>query len=375
MNGAALVKARDMLRENRDGDKAAGDSRGLFSRLTAPGPGTPEERVGPLQPAFLGVLPGRACNMACAYCNFGSKNSRGGRMSLDMAAAAVDWMAAYVHGLGRKQLDIHFFGGEPFIEEGLVEVVVHRGRMVSETLGLTPRFEVSTNGVFDGGVARFAGDYFDAVVLSLDGFREMHDRHRPMKDGGGSFEAAARTAKRLSRSPAELCIRCCVSRENVDRLEDVAAWFCDALRPSIIDFETLSVNPASEAAGLKPPDPYVFARRLVRARRVAERRGVQAVYAAAAADGPRNTFCPVGRDALIVSPNGRVNACYLPGEARRARGLDLSVGALSAEGDMIIDPGAVQRLRKLVREKPRCKRCYCRWTCAGGCHVNHSPPG
>ncbi|MCP4691498.1 MAG: hypothetical protein GY859_25865, partial [Desulfobacterales bacterium] len=179
----------------------------------------------------------------------------------------------------------------------------------------------------------------------------------------------------LSRSPAELCIRCCVSRENVDRLEDVAAWFCEALRPSIIDFETLSVNPASEAAGLKPPDPYVFARRLVGARRVAERRGVQAVYAAAAADGPRNTFCPVGRDALIVSPSGRVSACYLPGEARRARGLDLSVGALSAEGDMIIDPGAVQRLRKLVREKPRCKRCYCRWTCAGGCHVNHSPPG
>ncbi|MCP4692885.1 MAG: hypothetical protein GY859_32885, partial [Desulfobacterales bacterium] len=35
VNGAALVKARDMLRENRDGDKAAGNSRGLFSRLTA----------------------------------------------------------------------------------------------------------------------------------------------------------------------------------------------------------------------------------------------------------------------------------------------------------------------------------------------------
>ncbi len=375
VNDAALVKARDRLEGNEAGGATPEKSRGLFSMLTAPAPEAPGERSGPLKPAVLGLLPSRACNMSCAYCNFGSKYPPGGRMSPDMAAAAVDWMAECVHGLGWKHLEIHFFGGEPFIEEELMEVAVHRGRMVSEELGLTPRFEVSTNGVFDEARARFAGDYFDAVVLSLDGFRETHDRHRPMKDGRGSFEAAVRTAKRLSRSPAELCIRCCATRENVARLEDVAAWFCDEFQPSVIDFETLSVNPESEEAGLKPPDPYLFARSLVRARQVVERRGARAVYAAASADEPRNTFCPVGRDALIVSPNGRVSGCYLPEEVWRARGLDLTVGTLRADGDMIIDMESVRRLRTLVRDKPRCKRCFCRWTCAGGCHVSHSPPG
>ena len=35
----------------------------------------------------------------------------------------------------------------------------------------------------------------------------------------------------------------------------------------------------------------------------------------------------------------------------------------------------VERVRQLVADKPRCQDCFCRWSCAGGCHVNHSYPG
>ena len=108
---------------------------------------------------------------------------------------------------------------------------MHRARLVAGRNGLTPRFETATNGVVGEDLAVFLGDYFDSVVLSMDGFPSIHDRHRPLADGRGSFEAAARTAAIIGGGSASLCLRCCVSDQNVDRLPEIAAWFAETFSP------------------------------------------------------------------------------------------------------------------------------------------------
>jgi hypothetical protein len=41
---------------------------------------------------------------------------------------------------------------------------------------------------------------------------------------------------------------------------------------------------------------------------------------------------------------------------------------------MILDPGAVAAARGLnVWNRRQCALCFCKWHCAGGCHVNHLP--
>lgn len=347
----------------------------LQKELKLPNSAIIHERSGPIRPAFLGIILSRACNMSCIYCNFGSKVSSDGKLNTKMAVAAVDWMAEYVSRVGKRSLEIHFFGGEPFVEPEITDVVIHRGRYMAEKLGLIPHFEVSTNGLFDETRAVFVGDYFDAVVLSLDGFREIHDRHRPINSSQGSFDIVSQTAKRLSLSPTELCLRCCISHLNVNQMEDITRWFCENFKPAVINFETLAVNHECEVADLRAPDPYVFAGHCIRAYRVAESFGIRPVYAAISTDGPRNSFCPVGKDTLIISPDGRVSSCYLPDHEWKARGLDMDVGHLSKDGNMTVDMDAIQQLRRLVTEKPRCKACFCQWSCAGGCHVSHSYPG
>jgi uncharacterized protein len=296
-------------------------------------------------------------------------------MDLRMAVDGVDWMAETMRRLGRDSLEVHFFGGEPFVAGDVVDVVVHRARSVAAQLGLVPRFEVCTNGVFDDARARFVGDYIDTVVLSMDGYREMHDRNRPTAGGKGSFEAAASTAHLLSQSSAELCLRTCVTQDNVLQLEDVTRYFCETFRPAAVDFEPLRSTDESEAMGLRPPDPYDFAVHYIRAGRVAETFCVKPVFAAVATDAPRNTFCPVGRDVVILRPNGCVTGCYLPEREWEKRNLDLHMGRYSDDESMQIDTDALNRLRRMAMEKPRCERCFCRWTCAGGCHVVQTYPG
>jgi len=372
----ALVNAPAVAALAHDGAQALeGALESLHASLSEQPVPEPCPEGDGVSPDFLGLVPTRACNLACAYCGFGASTAPAVSMDPDMAISAVSWMADRVQELGRQILEVHFFGGEPFCHPEVVDATVHYTRAIAAERQLVPRFEVATNGVFDERQARFVGDYFDAVVLSLDGPEQIQDRHRPMRAGSGSYEAVARTAQLLSDSPTELCVRVCVTRETVGQLEQISAWLCDSFEPSVIDFEVLQATPESDEAGLAPPDPWEFAIHCVRACRVVEQRGVRAVFAAALTEAPRFSFCPVGNDTLIVSPDGRVSACYLLDTDWQSRGMDLDLGWLRGDGTMDLDPPAVARVRDLATDKPRCERCFCRWSCAGGCHVNHSYPG
>lgn len=327
---------------------------------------------------FLGIIPTRQCNLNCVYCGFSSGRENSRTMDFGAVAAAIDWMAEYICQLpnSNKLLDVHFFGGEPFLARDVIEVALHRTRLVAARSGLIPHFEASTNGFFSEEYISFIGDYFDTIVLSLDGPRELHDRHRSRpQDAGGSFDTVVRNALLLGQRGVKLCLRCCVTEETVSRLEEITGWFCETLQPAVINFETLQPTPESKAAGLQPPDPYEFALHFVRARQLAEKYGIPMVYPADLTSYPRSTFCPVGGEAFILSPDGRISVCYLPPREWQARNLDMDVGLLENNARMNINPEKVKHIRQQVHQKPRCENCFCRWSCAGGCHVNHSYPG
>jgi uncharacterized protein len=347
----------------------------LCSELLEPDRQAAHGKTGAPSPAFLGIIPSRRCNLACTYCSFGAAEATGDCMDLGMASSAVAWMAESCSRRGTKRLDIHFFGGEPLVSPEVVEVVVHKARAMAGRLDLVPCFELSTNGLCDESFAGFIGDCFDTVVLSLDGPAEIHDRHRPRRGGRGSLDAVTCTARILASSPVDLCIRACISSISVDRMEEMAGWFCSDFQPSVINFETLQPVADMETTGLLPPDPYAFATHFVRAAKLAERAGFKAIYATADIGKTRLSFCPVGNDTLIVSPDGRISSCYLPEHEWQARGLDLNVGSIDGRGVVELNHEKVEYLRRMVKAAPaRCTRCFCRWTCAAGCRVNHSFP-
>jgi uncharacterized protein len=341
-------------------------------------PCEPPSLTGPLKPLFLGLLPTRRCNCRCVYCDFGAGEDKTPDMSPATAVAALDWYARFLKDTRQDHMEVHFFGGEPFVCREVVETAVHRSRLLANQHDLSLHLEVSTNGLFEQEYAQFVGDYFHAVVLSLDGFQDIHDRHRPINSRHGSFSRACQTAALLAKTPTELCLRCCVSNLNIHRLEEIALWFCEEFQPSVINFEPLTANPQTRATGLSAPDPYTFAAQYAKARAQALRYGIKTVYAATEGEPSQTSFCPVGKDALILAPDGRISSCYLPRETWLQHGLDMDVGhflTVGGQGETHIDTKAVLRLRALARDKPRCARCFCQWVCSGGCHVHHSYPG
>ena len=370
--GASALVNSAVVRKLADGG-AAGEL-GL-AELSASAPAEMPDAVDVgYQPPFLGLIPTRGCNLGCRYCGFRAGAAGNQQMPMALAAGAIEWFAADCVRRGAKTLEVHLFGGEPLVAGDVVEVIVHRTRAVAARDGLVPRLETATNGAYPNHTARFVADYFDVVVLSLDGPPAIHDRHRCRPDGSSSYEAVAETAKVLSASQCDLILRVCVSSENVGAMTETVHWYCDRFQPSAIDFEPLQATSETAAAGLAPPEALPFARGFMEARDAGESRGVPVSFSGTMLEG-RNGLCPAQNDGLIVSPDGRIGSCYLLEDDWRRRGLDLNIGCVTPGGMVRIDPESIRRARELADPPARCTDCFCQASCRGGCRVNHSYPG
>ena len=367
MNGQGKQLIQAGLQTGQAGENVVSQ---VLQQMLQPPAFTPTLRSGPLaSPLFLGLIPTRGCNMGCRYCDFAAPKKSSPVMDVEMARNAID---AYFNLLCRNNqshAEVHFFGGEPFFAEKTVHFAVDYARQRAAALGLTVSFEVTTNGFYAAGRAQWIADTFDVVVLSLDGTADVQDSHRPAINGGPSSPVVLRSARIFSEGQGELLVRACVTHNSVSRLPEFASWVSRELRPSTVCFETLITAPLARSAGMLPPAPFEFARYFDQATRILAGYQIDVVLSTADLRTTRANFCPVGQDALIVSPDGAVDACYLLEQDWKDKGLDMRLGWLKGN-QLDIAPAALQHARSFgVDSKALCRNCLCRFHCVGGCPV------
>ena len=115
------------------------------------------------------------CNLACRYCFAEEGEYKGHRelMSAKVGKAALDFLVA--NSGNRHNLEVDFFGGEPTMNFGVVKEVVEYGRSLEEKHNKHFRFTLTTNGVLlNDEIMEFANKEMDNVVLSVDGRKEIH---------------------------------------------------------------------------------------------------------------------------------------------------------------------------------------------------------
>jgi len=357
--------------KNRDGSLEQ-----LHKRLKDPGEPEPSPRSGPFEPHFLGLITTRGCNMSCSYCDFHDPEKDPEIMGISIALQALGWMADQEVRRGTRFLNIHFFGGEPFLSIDWMKQVVEEAGGLARKRGLQVRFVACTNGVMNEEDALWVRDHFDSIVLSMDGPAEVQNKYRPLKGKGDSFSTLNRNAKIFGEGRLDFVIRICVLDQTLSRLEDTVQFFSREYGPSAIVLESLRDSDAVSKGSFGPPNPWEFARRFAHASIMAESLGVKLVHSTCRLDKTQSSFCPVANDGFIIDPQGRISSCYqLEGEWLR-QGLSLYFGRISPQGKVHIDEEALARIRSLVvQNKPRCRSCFCKWHCAGGCHILHTPPG
>jgi uncharacterized protein len=324
-------------------------------------------------PLFLGLVTTRGCNMACRYCDFQAPKQTSPIISMDTAQKSLDMYFDLLVANQITEGQVEFFGGEPFFKNHTVEFALDYGRNKASHLGIGLKFSVTTNGIFSERKCEWIGDNFDRVTLSFDGTKIAQNYNRPLPNNKDSYDIVRNSAKILSECNADLIIRCCISDQTVTQMPEIAEALVHDFVTESICFEPLSPSDSTEKNKLLPPDPHRFAYYFLLSYLKLSAYGIDLITSGTDISVLQKSFCPLGKDALIVTPEGKINGCYLLEEEWKRHGLDLQIGNMINHPPFYeISPKMLSNTRAYNQiYSPICKNCFAKYHCAGGCHVHH----
>lgn len=313
------------------------------------------------------------CNLACKYCFADEGEYKGdkGMMSFEVGKQALDFLIA--NSGNRRNLEVDFFGGEPLMNFDVVKQLVRYGREQEKIHNKNFRFTLTTNGVLlNDDIMDFINEEMANVVLSVDGRKEIHDLMRPTRNGKGSYDLIIPKFQKLaeSRKHKNYYVRGTFTHNNLDFAEDV-------LSLADLGFEQISVEPVvaqdDQDYAIRESDiPKICDEYDKLAKALIERKkngkGVNFFhFMIDLSGGPcvakRLSGCGSGTEYLAVTPWGDLYPCHqFVGQEEFLLG-NVFDGVKKTD---ICDEFKLCN----VYAKSKCKDCFARFYCSGGCAAN-----
>ncbi|MFA9375118.1 MAG: thioether cross-link-forming SCIFF peptide maturase [Lachnotalea sp.] len=313
------------------------------------------------------------CNLACKYCfaEEGEYHGRRALMSFEVGKKALDFLIA--NSGNRRNLEVDFFGGEPLMNWQVVKDLVIYGRGQEELHNKKFRFTLTTNGVLlNDDILEFANKEMSNIVLSIDGRKEVHDFMRPFRKGQGSYDLIVPKFQKTAelRQQTNYYVRGTFTHHNIDFSKDV-------LHLADLGFKQISVEPvvgddAEEYAIKKEDIPQIheeydkLAKELIQREKAGN--GFNFFHFMIDLEGgpcvaKRLSGCGSGTEYLAVTPWGDLYPCHqFVGEEEFLMG-NVEEGVTKTQ---------IRDEFKLcnVYAKDKCKDCFARFYCSGGCSAN-----
>jgi len=313
------------------------------------------------------------CNLRCEYCFASQGDFEGDRsmMSFEVGKKALDLL---VESSGkRRNLEVDFFGGEPLMNFDVVKQLVTYARSLEVENDKHFRFTITTNGVLlNDEINKYINENMDNVVLSIDGRKEINDQMRYTISGEGSYDIIVPKFKKLvdERQGKSYYVRGTFTSKNLDFSRDI-------IHLADLGFESTSVEPvvASPGSGyeLNAPDlDRLFNEYELLAEEMIKRNNTDKAFsffhfAIDLSQGPcvikRLTGCGAGSEYIAVTPQGDIYPCH-----QFVGNEQFKMGNVMAN---IIDFSVSKEFKNAhVYNKKKCKDCWAKFYCSGGCHAN-----
>ena len=313
------------------------------------------------------------CNLACKYCfaEEGEYHGRRALMSFEVGKKALDFLIE--NSGNRRMLVVDFFCGDEVMNLEVVKQLVEYGRSKEKEHNKNFRFTLTTNGVLlNDEIMEFLNKEMSNVVLSLDGRKEVNDMMRPFRNGKGSYDMIVPKFQKFAqkRGQKDYYIRGTFTRNNLDFSKDVIE-FAD------LGFKQMSIEPVvaseEESYAIQKEDiPQIceeydkLAKEYIKRKK--EGRGFEFFHFMIDLEqGPcvakRLSGCGSGTEYLAVTPWGDLYPCHqFVGEEEFLLG-NVEEGITNTN---------MRDEFKLcnVYAKEKCKDCFARFYCSGGCAAN-----
>ena len=312
------------------------------------------------------------CNIRCKYCFASQGDFRGDRslMSDEVGYKAIDFVIK--NSGNRHNLEVDFFGGEPLMNFEVVKRIVEYGKEKGKEHNKRFRFTITTNGLLlEDEIISYINENMDNVVLSIDGRKKVNDNMRFTVNGNGTYDLIVPKYKKLiaERGNKNYFVRGTFTRENLNFSQDV-------LHLAELGFKNTSVEPVvsecyNEYALREEDLPVIFAEYDLLAQEYVNRYYNNKFnffhFQIDLSQGPcitkRISGCGAGSEYLAITPDGEIFPCHqFVGQK------EFSMGNLLEDR---FDQGIASSFQDAnIYSKPKCKTCWAKFYCSGGCHAN-----
>ena len=307
------------------------------------------------------------CNLACPYCFASGGNYKGAEalMTLEVGKKAIDFLLD--KSQGRPIVEVDFFGGEPLLNFKLIKQLVTYGNEEGRKKGKVIKWSMTTNGVLlDEEAAKFLVENDIGTVLSIDGREDIHDYNRYFKNGKGSFKVVMDNYLDFKEYTEDYVARGTYTSRNLDFYKDVkflkeSGFSHISMEPvigekiTLADLATIKDSYKKLAEmylqWLKEGNPLDFFHFNINLK------GGPCIY-------KRITACGAGFEYLAVTPTGDIYPCH-----QLIENQDYLMGNIMTE--TFNDNIAEEFLHTNIYTKDKCKNCWARFYCSGGCHSNN----
>lgn len=303
------------------------------------------------------------CNLRCTYC-FVNKSPR--TMSLETARKSVEFYLHREISGNLRQLNLTFFGGEPFMALDVMEEVIRHAGEAAKTASKSVSFGATTNAtIATPRVERLIRQEGIRLLVSIDGGEDTWTS-RPYLGGGSPYQAVSRNLKRLVEwSPAVMARmtyhpEALELRTNVERVLEMGAPSV-ALCP-VVESDWRGREEKLEAAYEELGDWLIQEARQGRYVPLhVTWTLLQRTHNARMGGSRPSRACPVGTSLLAIDPDGHVMPCH--------RYLYRPQDWFGTVDEPSFPAEREKYVRITSRELLGCDGCLAEPICGGGCRL------
>ncbi len=315
------------------------------------------------------------CNLKCTYCFAEEGEYKGARclMTFEVGRKAIDFVIEK-SGM-RKNIEIDLFGGEPLMAFDTVKKIVQYGNEEAKKYGKNIRFTLTTNAMLlNDEIIDFIDENIENIILSIDGRKEVNDKIRKRFDGKGTYDIIMPKIKKMVKRRSDnkqYYVRGTFTRENIDFYNDVMHLVENGFKEISIEPVVL---PKEDELSIRDCDlndifkQYDKLTNEMKKRINTEDKFKFYHFAIDLEGGPciykRISGCGAGHEYVSITPEGDIYPCHqFIGNKKFIMGniiegtFDESLGYEFKEAH--------------VYNKPKCRACWARFYCSGGCQANN----
>jgi uncharacterized protein len=319
------------------------------------------------QPTSLSLFLTSGCSMKCIYC-YANGGETSVQIKTNFIETSINEIIKNALKLKRNKITVNYHGGGDIgIVWDLVEQTTEYINRLAKKNNIDVIINTGLNGILSDYQRKWIVENTDSATVSIDGFSEIQNSLRPLKNGSPSFDVVHRTLKYFDAHGFSYAIRTTVTSETIWHLEKIIAFFCNNYEARKIKVEPVFIQGRAFQNKLRNPSSEDFVRHFIKSKDKASTYNRELLYSGARFDILTDTFCLATGSSFCVTPEGYITSCYEVLEKRNPLSDIFFYGKI--EGDkIVISQKKLNNLAKLtVNENEKCAKCFARFHCAGDC--------